>query len=90
VTAFQSIWTASCDETQAAMSDHLDGEIGGMRLFRVARHLMRCEHCRGVLRSLARAVEQLRALGRPDPPAPSVVDAVLDRVRTEGPTAAAQ
>jgi predicted anti-sigma-YlaC factor YlaD len=74
----------------AGLSDYLDGEIGGLRLFRISRHLAECEHCPGVLRSLARAVEQLRALGRPhDPPPPSIVDAVLGRVHVEAAAPAA-
>ena len=84
------MWAASCEETEAALSDHLDGQIGGLRAFRVTRHLMRCEQCRGVLRSLARTVELLRAVRSPDPPTPSVVDAVVNRVHAEGQPAEAR
>lgn len=75
------LWNGSCEETEQHLSDHLDGELGGLRGRRVLRHLARCELCRAVFLSLARTVEQLRALGRVEPPSQTVADAVVARIR---------
>ena len=78
------IWNGNCEETRESLSDYLDGSLHGLRRFRVVRHLARCRHCRAVLASLLRAVEQLQSLGRLEPaPSSSTADAVLDRIRRE-------
>lgn len=77
-----SLWNGSCHETGEHLSDHLDGELRGLRRLRVARHLARCELCQAVLRSLIRTLEELRSLGQVEPAAaPSVVPAVAARIR---------
>ena len=78
-------WVATCAETRERLSAHIDGELKGRDGKRVLRHLARCHRCRELLRSLARAVEGLRALGQSDAPSPgpSVADAVVDRIRHE-------
>lgn len=76
----------SCAETQERLSDRLDGELRGLRRLRVAAHLLRCQRCRAVLRSLGWTVEQVRLLGRSNfvpPPGPSVTDDVVTRIRRE-------
>jgi predicted anti-sigma-YlaC factor YlaD len=79
-----SIWNGSCHETGEHLSEHLDGELRGLRRLRVTRHLARCELCRAVLRSLTRTLEELRSLGRVEPPpSPSVAPAVIARIREE-------
>jgi anti-sigma factor RsiW len=81
-------WVATCAETQELLSDELDGELSGRRARRVRRHLALCPHCREALRSLRRAVEGLRALGRADAASahrpPAVADAVAERLRRDG------
>ncbi len=77
------LWNGSCEETGQHLSEHLDEELRWLRRLRVSRHLARCELCRAVLLSLTRTVEQLRILGRLDPPSPTVADAVLIRIRHE-------
>lgn len=73
-----------CEETQARLSEHLEGELRGWRRLRVLRHLARCERCQSVLRSLARVVEHLQGLPRDAVSAsPSTVDAVVRRIRGE-------
>jgi predicted anti-sigma-YlaC factor YlaD len=76
-------WVATCAETRERLSAHLDGELRGREAKRVLRHLARCPHCRELLQSLARAVDNLRALGQVGVPAPSpsVAEAVVDRIR---------
>lgn len=75
---------ATCEETSASLSDHLEGELRGFRRWRVLRHLATCERCQAVLRSLRETVENLRALGGNEPEAdPSFADSVIDRIATE-------
>jgi anti-sigma factor RsiW len=76
---------ATCAETGAHLSDYLDGELRGLRRWRVARHLDFCPHCQAVLRSLRRTVERLRELGATEPNAStdSVADEVIERIRRE-------
>ena len=78
-------WVATCDETRARLSAHLDGELKGREAKRVLRHLARCHHCRELLRSLARAVDSLRSLGQAplSTSATSVAEPVLDRIRRD-------
>lgn len=81
-------WVASHEETQDRLSAYLEGELRGRERKRVARHLSLCPICREIMRSLARTVERLRSLGRGDtspPLGPSVADAVVDRIRDDGP-----
>ena len=79
-----TLWNGSCHETGGHLSEHLDGELRGLRRLRVVRHLARCEMCRAVLKSLSRTIEGLRSLGRVElEPAPSVVPAVMARIRGE-------
>jgi predicted anti-sigma-YlaC factor YlaD len=81
-------WVATCEETQERLSAHLEGELRGRQAKRVLRHLARCPHCREALRTLARAIDGLRSLGRADfdrSSRPSVADAVLSRIRSGGP-----
>lgn len=74
---------ASCEETRDRLSDQLEGELVGLRAWRVARHLGHCMRCSAMLRSLGRTVEHLHALARTDmapPPAATVVDSVLQQI----------
>jgi predicted anti-sigma-YlaC factor YlaD len=75
-----------CKETRERLSDLVDGEARGLRGWRARAHLARCELCRAAYESLLRTVERLRALGESEPPpAGSVADAVVERVRHESP-----
>jgi predicted anti-sigma-YlaC factor YlaD len=75
---------ASCTTASEALSDRLEGELRGLRRFRVARHLARCGRCQAALASLARLVSLLRTIPDPEPgDAGSAVDGVLARVRGE-------
>jgi predicted anti-sigma-YlaC factor YlaD len=78
-------WIASCEETRERLSAHLEGELEGREEKRVLRHLVRCERCREVLRTLARAIHGLQALSRVDVsvPVPSAAEAVVERVRRD-------
>ena len=76
----------SCAETQEQLSDRIEGELRGWRRLRVSMHLMGCDRCRAVLRSLIRTVDHVHELGRVDfAPAPdgSVADDVVARIRHE-------
>jgi predicted anti-sigma-YlaC factor YlaD len=79
----ERLLNGSCDETRESLSDHLEGELRGLRRWRIRRHLSRCDRCREVLRSLTHAVEQLRSLGPNAGVGVPVADAVLSRIRHE-------
>lgn len=82
----QRPWIASCHETEAHLSDYLDGELEGRRLARVRRHLARCRRCQSLLASLARTLDQLRALGPAETaPRAATADAVLARIKRSEP-----
>jgi anti-sigma factor RsiW len=81
ITAF---WTGSCHETGEHLSEHLDGELRGLRRSRIVRHLAHCELCQAVLRSLVRTIEELRSLAHLERATEaSVVPAVVTRIRDE-------
>lgn len=69
----------SCDQTREHLSEHLEGELRSWQRFRIGRHLRRCDRCREVVQSLARAVDQLRSLRVTEPAVPSVASAVVQR-----------
>lgn len=75
------LWNGSCEETGEHLSEHLDGELRGLRRHRIHRHLARCELCQAVLRSLLRTVEKLHSLGLKPIAAPSIAPAVVARIR---------
>jgi len=75
---------ATCAETSASMSAHLEDELRGLKGRRILRHLATCERCQAVLRSLRETVENLRALGRSEPePEPGLADRVIERIVAE-------
>lgn len=78
---------ASCEETEARLSDQLEGELHGLRAWRVARHLAHCIRCNQTLRSLARTIDQLHKLSRTDmtpPHTAPAADTIIERIkRTE-------
>ena len=59
---------ASCAATAKALSDRLEGELGGLQRLRIDRHLARCTFCRSTLASLTRLVRVLRTLGDAEAP----------------------
>jgi predicted anti-sigma-YlaC factor YlaD len=83
-----NIVVGSCEQTGQRLSMLLEGELRGPRKWRVRMHLWRCERCRAVLSSLAQALEQIQQLAREQfapPQAPSVADAVVERIRSDPP-----
>jgi predicted anti-sigma-YlaC factor YlaD len=77
-------WIATCRETRAHLSDYLDGDLGARTRVRIMRHLARCEHCRALLDSLTRTLEQLRSLGTIDQASASAtVGAIVDRIERD-------
>ena len=73
----------SCAETGEQLSAHLEGELPGLRRLRVRLHLAGCSACSAVARSLRTTIERLHQLdqGFVPGPSPSVVPAVLERIR---------
>ena len=79
------ILQGSCEETAELMSEHLEGTLRGLPRWRVLYHLARCAHCPEVLRSLRATIDVLQRMGRHQPAAnPLIVDAVVERLRSEG------
>jgi predicted anti-sigma-YlaC factor YlaD len=78
-------WIATCRETRDRLSDYLEGDLGPRTRTRIRRHLTRCEHCRSLLESLTRTLEQVRSLGGVDrgSPEPATVRAVIERIERE-------
>jgi predicted anti-sigma-YlaC factor YlaD len=56
----------SHEETRRLLSSYAEGELRGLKRWRVSRHLARCEPCRSVYRSLLETLATLRRLGQPD------------------------
>ncbi len=73
----------SHEETQEFMSAYAEGELRGLRRWRVGRHLARCEICKGVYRAFLATLDGLRNLRAEPPPDPSLPDSVLERIRRE-------
>ena len=72
---------ATCEETAANMSAAADGELRGLRRWRVMRHILVCEICGPVYRSLLATIQGLRGLGSDRPRASaSFVDDVVARL----------
>jgi predicted anti-sigma-YlaC factor YlaD len=72
------------EETQRLMSEYVEGDLRGLRRWRVARHLARCEPCRALYRAFLSALDNLRALRGAEPAAkPEIADAVVERIRED-------
>lgn len=66
------------------MSAYAEGELRGPRRRRVMRHLIMCEICAPIYRSLVATIESVRSLGRDrPPPSAAFVDDVVRRLRDE-------
>lgn len=76
-----SILIAGCEETRDALSEVVDSELRGLHSLRVRLHLLMCTRCRRMLDSVRRTVDGLRALQLRPEPEPSLVAAVVQRVR---------
>ncbi len=80
-THIETAINGSHEETQEFMSAYAEGELRGLRRWRVGRHLARCEICKSVYRGFLAALDGLHAL-RTDPPAkPRLADSVVERIR---------
>jgi anti-sigma factor RsiW len=69
--------------THAHLSDYLDEELSETERRRVEEHTSLCPHCRRVVATLGRTLEELRMLAA-TPATPGVSDAVIERLRREG------
>jgi hypothetical protein len=71
-------------ETARHMSAFADGQLGGYRGWRVARHLARCHKCQALYRSFLTTLASVRELGREDPqPDEEFVLRVTERLRKQ-------
>jgi anti-sigma factor RsiW len=67
--------------THAHLSEYLDDDLSALERERVEEHVGVCPHCRRVLRTLRRTLDELMELSRD--PRPDVADGVIDRLRGE-------
>ncbi|MGE4122267.1 MAG: anti-sigma factor [Solirubrobacterales bacterium] len=65
------------------MSDVIDGELSPRQAIRFARHVDDCPRCGRMLRGLIRMRIVLSSIGQSQPPGPSIVPSVLERLRSE-------
>ena len=81
--SLMDMMVGSCEETRELLSEHLEGELTGLRRLRVRLHLAGCDACTAVARSLQKTIERLHELdeGFTPGPARSVAPAVLERVQ---------
>jgi anti-sigma factor RsiW len=81
--SLMDMMVGSCEETRELLSEHVDGELTGLRRLRVRLHLAGCDACSAVARSLRKTVERLHELEDTFVPdaAPSVAPAVLERLQ---------
>jgi predicted anti-sigma-YlaC factor YlaD len=77
------VMVGSCEETREQLSASVEGELTGVQRMRVRLHLAGCDLCSAVARSLRKTMERLRDLDETFAPAPSpsIVPAVLERIR---------
>lgn len=80
--SLMDIMVGSCAQTRELLSEHVEGELTGLRRLRVRLHLAGCDACSAVARSLRKTIERLHELEEPltPGPAPSVAPAVLERI----------
>ena len=77
------IMAGSCEETRELLSEHVEGELRGLRRLRVRLHLLGCDACSAAARSLRKTIGRLHELedSFAPRPAPSVAPAVLERIQ---------
>ncbi len=73
----------SHEETQELMSAYAEGELRGLRRWRVGRHLARCEICKSIYRGFLATLYGLRNLRAEPAEDPDLADSVVDRIRGE-------
>jgi anti-sigma factor RsiW len=84
--SLMDMMVGSCEQTRGLLSAHAEDELRGLRRLRLRLHLVGCDGCSAVARSLRETIEHLRELQdtyKPDP-APSVAPAVLERIQPPG------
>lgn len=76
----------SHEQTRQVLSAYAEGRLGGLRRWRVRRHLARCKPCRLLYESLLETLATLRRLGQADLAGRAQLTAdVLERIERGGP-----
>lgn len=83
---FEFVLKGSHGETREHLSQHAEGELRGLKKWRVTRHLAHCEGCRAFYQSFLGMLGTLKTLGGAEPkPKPEIAEDVMKRIRdTEG------
>jgi predicted anti-sigma-YlaC factor YlaD len=75
--------TTACSQYEAALEDHLHGDLGGSEAVELAEHLKTCSGCRAALGDAVRSARLLRVAEPAGDPGPGFSHLVMARIRTE-------
>jgi anti-sigma factor RsiW len=74
--------TTACSQYEAALEDHLQGELGGPQAAELAEHLKTCSGCRAALDEAVLSARLLRVAEPAADPGPGFSHVVMARIRT--------
>lgn len=74
--------TTACSQYEAALEDHLQGELGGQQAAELAEHLKTCSGCRAALEEAVLSARLLRVAEPAADPDPGFSHVVMARIRT--------
>ena len=75
--------SAACSEYEAALEDHLSGDLGGPEAAALSEHLKTCRGCRAAVDEAALSTRLLRVAEPAADPGPGFSHLVMARVRAE-------
>jgi predicted anti-sigma-YlaC factor YlaD len=75
--------TGACNRCEAALEDHLHGDLGGPEAAELAEHLKTCSGCRSALDAAVLSTRLLRVAEPATDPGPGFSHLVMARIRTE-------
>jgi predicted anti-sigma-YlaC factor YlaD len=75
--------TGACTRYEAALEDHLHGDLGGAEAVELGEHLKTCAGCRSALDEAVLGTRLLRVAEPAADPGPGFSHSVMARIRTE-------
>jgi predicted anti-sigma-YlaC factor YlaD len=75
--------TTACRQYEAALEDHLQGDLGGPQAAELAEHLKSCAGCRAALDEAVLSARLLRVAEPSADPGPGFSHLVMARIRSE-------
>lgn len=79
----QDYRSAACAEYEAALEDHLHGDLGGPEAAALSEHLKSCAGCRAALDDAVLSARLLRVAEPAADPGPGFSHLVMSRIRSE-------